>query len=104
MKVQAIAFFLYGLLILIGGVIGHFKANSVASLVAGTLFGILAIACAILIYNDVSWGYLAGVILTLFLLLFFLYRFSLSYRFMPAGLMVLLSFVMILIQFFWRRR
>ena len=38
---------LYGLLSLIGGVIGYAKAKSTASLIAGSVSGLLLIACAI---------------------------------------------------------
>jgi uncharacterized membrane protein (UPF0136 family) len=37
---------IYGLVSLVGGTIGYLKANSVASLVAGGLAGVLLLLCA----------------------------------------------------------
>lgn len=103
MKLQATLLFLYGLLLLIGGIIGHFKANSPASLIAGIVFGVLAIGNAFAFFKGLSWAYPLGFILSSFLFLFFTYRFFLSYRFMPAGLMACLSLVLLLLLF-WTKR
>ena len=46
MKISVLVVGLYGLLSLIGGIIGYAKARSVASLIAGSISGIILLACA----------------------------------------------------------
>lgn len=79
---------IYALFLFVGGLIGHYKAGSFASLVMGSafalVFGILAFQKGKVV-NYITLG------LTLVLLIFFGYRYSLSFKFMPAGLMCLLS-------------
>ena len=46
MEPATLVVFFYGLFSLIGGVIGHLKAKSKASLIAGSLSGMALLACA----------------------------------------------------------
>jgi uncharacterized membrane protein (UPF0136 family) len=48
-KIAASAAGLYGLVALIGGVIGFVKAGSLASLIAGGISGLVLIACSLLV-------------------------------------------------------
>lgn len=91
MRLKAYVVFLYGLLLLIGGIIGHVKANSLASLIMGITFSILAIASAYALWKNKAIGDLSAKIISLVLAAFFVYRYLLTEKFMPAGLMVLLS-------------
>ena len=87
---------IYGLLVLAGGIIGFVKSHSEASLVAGVLAGTALIYSGVRIRkgnvlkaNPLEWSiafFTTGV-----LAIFFCYRFALSYAFMPAGLMGILS-------------
>lgn len=94
-----IAVGIYALLLLIGGAVGHYMAGSLASLIMGSsfalVFGILAFQKGKIVnYVTIGW--------TLVLLSFFAYRYSLSYKFMPAGFMTLIS-LLLLIKL-WRAR
>lgn len=82
---------LYALIVIAGGIVGYLKAGSSASLAMGAAFGLLLIATSFLMYRKVAWALNLSLAATLFLLLFFSYRFTASYKFMPAGLMALLS-------------
>lgn len=104
MKSQAIVVFIYGLLLLIGGIIGHLKANSIASLAAGTIFAAMAIFSSIMIYKNNRWALTGAMAISLFLGVFFLYRFYLSYRFMPAGFMVIISLLVLGYLFLNRKK
>ena len=88
----------YGLLLIVGGVIGYAKAHSKPSLYAGSASGVLAMIFSYL-------GFSGNELLALFLLAaesillsaFFYMRYSSSKKFMPAGFMVLLSAVSLVI-------
>ncbi|CAG0893372.1 unnamed protein product [Cyprideis torosa] len=84
----------FGVLVLIGGVIGYLKAGSVVSLVAGLVFGCLVLVGAWLTTRDGREVRLTLVVCTaLFLVMF--YRVVETGKFMPAGLLTILSFFMI---------
>lgn len=87
----------YGLIVLIGGLIGHAKAGSTASLVSGLVFGTLLIFSAIGIYMRKPFSQYAALVLAFILDGFFTYRFSHSLKFFPAGFMSLLSLMVIIV-------
>lgn len=91
MKRSSLITFIYALIILVGGLIGHLKANSLMSLIMGSAFAILLFAAAILLYLGRREGLLCSIILLLVLDGFFSYRFLHTHKFMPSGLMALLT-------------
>ncbi|XP_061587012.1 transmembrane protein 14C-like [Cololabis saira] len=84
----------YAALLAAGGVMGYVKAGSVTSLAAGLLFGLLAAVGAYLASQNPKNVWLslgtAGTLLVVMGL-----RFLSSWKFMPAGLMALLSGLMV---------
>ena len=81
-------------LLFLGGLIGFFKAGSKASLIASTVFGaILALFALDFLPFHYNWIVLA------FLAAFFAFRWGKSKKMMPNGVMVILSFLAILLQF-----
>lgn len=63
MKPLPIAVGLYGLVNLAGGIFGFMKAQSVASLIAGGLTGVILIACALMASSKPAMAYrTAGII------------------------------------------
>jgi uncharacterized membrane protein (UPF0136 family) len=98
MKKSAHLVLLYGVIILIGGLIGHYKTASTASLYSGLIFGVLLIASSLGIYMKKVWAAYAALLLTLILDGFFTYRYALTGNFMPSGLLSLISLIMLLIQ------
>lgn len=96
MKYHAITVLIYAAIVILGGVFGYVKANSIPSLVAGVAFGIaLGISGYYMLYGK-NIAFYAAIGLTAFLGLFFAYRFFLAYQFMPAGLMCLLSVIVLI--------
>jgi uncharacterized membrane protein (UPF0136 family) len=84
----------YALLVAIGGVIGYVKAKSNQSLISGLGSGVaLAIAWYISLQNPTAGLALAAVI-ALALLVVFALRFRATGKFMPAGLLAILSLIM----------
>lgn len=102
MKINGIITLIYGLLVLAGGVMGFMKAQSLPSLISGVAFGTLLIFSAFTMYKGYSWGFTLAFSTTAFLTLFFMYRFSRTYSFMPSGLMVILS-ALVMTIFFWNK-
>jgi uncharacterized membrane protein (UPF0136 family) len=82
---------LYGLLILAGGVMGHSKAASMASLVMGVTFGLALLACSFALYKKKRASIWIAVSLIIVLDAFFTYRYAHTQRFMPSGLLSLVS-------------
>jgi uncharacterized membrane protein (UPF0136 family) len=90
-----IALGVYAILLGIGGLIGHLKAGSRPSLIAGLLSAVAAALCLIASLEDVRLGFILGAILAALLLTFFGQRFAQGRKFMPAGLMALVSLALV---------
>lgn len=83
----------YGLLVAIGGIFGYVRARSKPSLISGLLSGaLLAIAWAIGLQTS-SLGLGAATLIAIGLLVVFTLRFRKTQKFMPAGLLAILSLV-----------
>lgn len=93
---------IYALLILVGGIKGH-AAGSLASLIMGLTFGILLLASTFAIYKKKQVGVWVAVSLIIILDAFFTYRYSQTNRFMPSGMLSLIS-VITLFAFIWQIR
>lgn len=86
----------YGVLLIVGGVMGFVKAKSRASLIAGTVSGLVAFAAlGIAATYNASGGFALALALGIAMFLFFGPRAMTSRKFMPSGLMVLASAVVI---------
>jgi uncharacterized membrane protein (UPF0136 family) len=91
MKRASLITALYGLLVFIGGIMGHVKAASTVSLVMGILFGVLLLGASYLLYRKQASGAYAALCLLLLLDGFFTFRFLKTFRFFPSGLFALLT-------------
>lgn len=91
-----ILLYVYGVLLIIGGVMGYVKARSTPSLVAGVVCGLIAIFLG---YRYV-WHYAIYAALILALVLIFLMgrRYLRTRKPMPALLIVVLSVIVALVQ------
>lgn len=83
----------YGLLSIVGGIVGYTKAKSKPSLISGTISGILLIVSAYLQLQTLGIGLILAQIITLLLVVVFGIRLSKTRKFMPAGLMLLFGVV-----------
>ena len=93
MNTPAIIVFLYSALVLVGGLFGYLKAKSLPSLIAGILGGLLLLAAGYGIHGGQGWGLPLALVLIFGLLVFFSIRYGRSSprKFMPGGLMAILS-------------
>lgn len=83
----------YGIIVMIGGIIGYLKAGSVASLVSGSFSGLLLVFAGVIQLHGKTWGSILAAIVTAILLVFFAFRLAKSRKFMPAGLMTILGMI-----------
>ena len=83
----------YGIVLIVGGVMGQVKSGSTVSLVAGGICGLASLVALWVSLSDPAQGFLIGAMLALLLTGIFLSRFFRSRKFMPAGMVLLLSIV-----------
>ena len=93
--VVRIYLFVFGALTIAGGVVGYVKAKSRASIVAGSLFGVLLIVAGYL--SGGRLGLALGLGLSAMLAARFSKAFRSSGKVMPAGLMAALGLVGIVV-------
>jgi uncharacterized membrane protein (UPF0136 family) len=93
MDATRLYFFIFGALTIAGGVMGYAKAGSAASIIAGSISGILLLIGAWLIPSNQVAGLALTLIVSLLLLIYFASKFMRTSAFMPAGLMSILSVI-----------
>ncbi|ARV60202.1 hypothetical protein BZZ01_17595 [Nostocales cyanobacterium HT-58-2] len=93
MTLGIVAALAYGILAIIGGIIGYRKANSNVSLISGGISGLLLIITAFVQLQGYSWGLTLATVITGVLIIFFAFRLAKTRKFMPAGLMAILGLV-----------
>ena len=93
MEVAKIYFIVFGALTIAGGVVGYVKAGSVASIIAGSVTGVLLLVAAFLLPEHRAMGLATAFIISLLLAAQFVPRFIRTGRVMPAGMMSILSVI-----------
>lgn len=96
MKQSGIIVLIYGLLVLVGGIIGHYKAHSMASLVSGISFGALLLGISWALLKNKLTGMYSALVVAFALDAFFTYRLVISHKFFPSGFMSIISIVVII--------
>lgn len=91
MKQKSIIIAIYAALILIGGIIGYVVAGSIMSIIMATLFSVVLFGCSLLVWHGNTMAYTIATSLVFSLLLFFGYRYYLTSKIAPAGIMALIS-------------
>ena len=86
-----IYFIIFGLLTIVGGVIGYVKAGSTVSIIAGAISGIALIVAAFLLPTNVAVGLVIAGLVSIALAARFIPAFMKTGKMMPAGLMAILS-------------
>ena len=93
MTLGVIAAIAYGILAVIGGIVGYTKAKSKISLIAGCSTGILLILGGIIQLQGLTWGLIFSLIMSVFLIITFISRLLKTGKFMPSGLMIIAGLV-----------
>jgi uncharacterized membrane protein (UPF0136 family) len=87
-------YFVFGALTIIGGVIGFKKAGSKASLIAGSISGVLILLAAWLVMSGQKQnGLILGLVVSSLLEIRFFPAFVKTKKMMPAGMMTGLSMI-----------
>ena len=97
MDATRIYFFIFGVLTIAGGIMGYAKAGSTASIIAGSISGILLLIGAWLMPTNQVAGLGLTFVVSLLLLIYFASKFMRTSAFMPAGLMSILSVIGIIV-------
>ena len=87
---------LYAGLLIVGGLIGFFKARSMPSLVAGLTSGILAGGCVAVSGSNRLLGYGLGLALALVMGVIFALRYTRTRKVMPSGMLALVSLAVVI--------
>jgi uncharacterized membrane protein (UPF0136 family) len=91
MEAARIYFIVFGALTIVGGIVGYLKAGSVASIIAGSITGVLLLVAAFLLPEHRTIGLASALIVSLLLAAQFVPKFLRTGRVMPAGMMAILS-------------
>ena len=87
----------YGVLVLAGGVIGWVKVKSKPSLISGVVFGVALIIFGYGIYQEHATDVKVAAAIAGLLAIIMGLRFAKSKKFMPAGLVAILSAVVVML-------
>jgi len=93
MEATKIYFIVFGILTIAGGVMGYIKAGSVASIIAGSITGVLLLVAAFLLPEHRAVGLATALIISLLLAAQFIPKFLRTGKVMPAGIMSILSLI-----------
>jgi uncharacterized membrane protein (UPF0136 family) len=93
MEAAKLYFIVFGLLTIAGGVVGYVKAGSVASIIAGSITGVLLLVAAFLLPEHRAIGLATAFIISLLLAAQFVPKFIRTGRAIPAGMMSILSVI-----------
>jgi uncharacterized membrane protein (UPF0136 family) len=85
----------YGALMELGGLMAYRRANSRISLVIGSFFGILLMLCGALAWAGFVAPSYIGFVLAILLVLLFSVRYRRTKKFRPAGLMAIISLIVV---------
>lgn len=96
-SITTVTAILYAILLLVGGLIGFVKAGSTTSLVASIIAALLMLFSIALIMRRNPFGMRLANVVTLFLLVFFSYRWWLTAAIVPSGMMMFVSLVVLFI-------
>src|SRR5207249_11456506 len=92
-----IYFIIFGILTIAGGIVGYVKAGSTASIIAGSISGVLLLLAAWLMPEHRAVGLVVALVVSLLLAAQFIPKFFQTFTVMPAGLMSVLSAIGIVV-------
>lgn len=104
MTATTLTVLIYGVLVALGGIYGYVKAQSVPSLVAGVGAGAVLVGAAIAMMRGAyQVGWWVSLVVALLLLARFVSASFKGFKWMPGGLMIILSLAVIIMLLIGRR-
>ncbi|HTS16723.1 MAG TPA: TMEM14 family protein [Verrucomicrobiae bacterium] len=97
MENTAIEVWVYGVIMILGGIAGFVRVGSKASLISGVGFGLALLASGFGVWQGSQDSLLAAIVIALLLVVLFAIRYAKKRRFMPAGMLAVLSVVAVVI-------
>lgn len=88
---------IFGLFVLFGGLWGYLTAESLPSLIAGTICGALLFASGLGLFRYSVTAFFTATSVTVLLAIFFGVRYYQTLKTMPSGIMALYSVVVLLL-------
>ncbi|MFB3908966.1 MAG: TMEM14 family protein [Candidatus Eisenbacteria bacterium] len=104
MRTSAIVFLAYGILVILGGLMGYQKARSMPSLLSGGIAGVLLVIGALVMLQGRPQVVFFEMAVAILLILFFLYRLLSTGKLMPALPAIVLSAIAIVVALLEIRR
>src|SRR2546430_4308492 len=92
-----IYFIIFGILTIIGGIIGYVKAGSLPSIIAGSITGVLLLIGGSLLSSHRLIGLATAFVVSVLLAAQFVPKFIRTGKAMPAGMMSILSVIGIVV-------
>ncbi len=99
MNLAIVAAIAYGILALVGGVMGYLKVQSKPSLISGIVSGTLLLIAAFAQIQGLAYGLISAQIITALLIIVFTIRLIKTRKFMPSGLMLLAGLISLAMMF-----
>jgi uncharacterized membrane protein (UPF0136 family) len=97
MQNTAIGIWVYGVLMILGGIIGFVKVRSKASLLSGVGLGLGLLASGYGVWRGSVNSLVVAAVIAALLLVLFAIRFAKTRRFMPAGMLAILSLAAVVV-------
>lgn len=89
--------FVYGIILIVLGLVGYAVVGSIPSVAMGAGFGLLLVLCSLLMFMEKRIGTFLATLLTLLLAAFFAIRYSMTRGLLPALLAVLSGAMLIIL-------
>ena len=93
----AIEIWVYGILMILGGIMGFVKVHSKASLLSGVGLGLGLLASGYGVSRGSEDSLIVAVVIASLLLVLFAGRFAKTRRFMPVGMLAILSLAAVVV-------
>jgi uncharacterized membrane protein (UPF0136 family) len=92
---------IYALVLILGGLIGYKQAGSKASVIAGTISGVIFILLALLSMHNERDASIMGTIVAFALVIVFLMRLINTRKLLPAAMLCLMSLAVAIASIMW---
>jgi uncharacterized membrane protein (UPF0136 family) len=104
MQNTAIEIWIYGVIMILGGIMGFVKVGSKASLISGVGMGLALLASGYGVSRGSVDSLVVALIIAALLVVIFAIRYAKTKRFMPGGMLAILSLIAVVVfGMAWKR-